>query len=79
MYKWPEHNFSSLFIGSQQWGEKWSEKLFFPPCPMCQHKSCFQKEKGQLKLRIKGSYQLNPDRQCEFFKKKWYLFWKKIK
>ena len=74
-YIWAEHFFSASFIGSDNWGEKWSEKLFFPPVTMCQHKNCFEKTK-RFRERIKGQYQLNKNNDCPYYKKKWYLFWK---
>jgi len=77
LYRWAEHNYSSIFICGEIYSEKWSEKLFFPPRIMCQHPSCFKKPEDSYKYRVKGQYQLNKDGNCQFYKKKWYLFWKK--
>ena len=64
-------------MSKDHWGERWSNMLFFPPCTMCQHPSCFEKEKGCRKVRTKGQYQLNKDKNCPYYKKKLYLFWSK--
>ena len=65
-----------MFFNGEDGQAKWSESLFFPPHPMCMHESCFHKVElynGKvIKERVKGQYQLNKDKICPYFKKKWY-------
>ena len=71
LYRWPEHFYSSFFRDGSRVQEKWSERLWFPLSAMCQHSACFEN-----KERIQGQHQLNKNKDCPYYKKKWYLkFW----